>query len=79
MFEEMTSLSIKGSYIILNYCENPYVADNAGSLDYMDQFLKQKGWTIGKTLNFGQDEFNYGRFFLDKPTDIMGFAFYSSN
>ena len=77
MLDEMTPLSPKGSYIILNYCEIPFKPNNAGSLDYMDVLLKSKGWTFEKSLAFGQDEFNYGRFHLDRPTDTMGFAFYS--
>ena len=35
----------------------------------MDAFLKEKGWVNEKVLKYGDDGFNYGRFFLDKPTD----------
>ena len=45
----------------------------------MDAFLKEKGWTNEKVLKYGDDEFNYGRFFLDKPTGKMGFAIYNLN
>ena len=45
----------------------------------MDTFLKEKGWVNEKVLKYGDDEFNYGRFFLDKPTDKMGFAIYNLN
>ena len=45
----------------------------------MDSFLKDKGWTNEKVLKFGDDEFNYGRCFLDKPSDKMGFALYNLN
>ena len=81
MLEELTVLSPKGSYIILNYAINDHVkGDNAGGdLDYMDAFLKEKGWVNEKVLKYGDDEFNYGRFFLDKPTEEMGFALYNLN
>ena len=79
MFEEMTALSPKGSYIILNYSESDAGKEMPASLGYMNTFLQQNGWTNDKVLKFGDDEFNYGRFFLDKPTDLMGFAFYTMN
>ena len=81
MFEELTTLSPKGSYIILNFAESEHrTGDEAGgNLDYMDAFLKEKGWTNEKVLKYGDDEFNYGRFFLDKPTGKMGFAIYNLN
>ena len=81
MLEELTSLSPKGSYIILNYANSELRTgdDAGGNLDYMDSFLKEKGWINEKVLKFGDDEFNYGRFFLDKPTDQMGFALYNLN
>ena len=77
MLEEMTIFSPKGSHIILNYSNTPQGVASGGALDYMDNFLKEKGWTNEKVLKFGDDEFNYGRFFLDEPTELMGFAFYS--
>ena len=43
----------------------------------MDTFLKEKGWVNEKVLKYGDDELNYGRFFLGKPSDKMGFAMYT--
>ena len=79
MLTEMTTLSPKGSYIILNYTNHPFGSDNAGYLDYMDAHLRKKGWTNEEVLKFGDDGFNYGRFHLSKKTDLMGFAIYSLN
>ena len=84
MLMELTALSPKGSYIILNFAkainsegDNRTGEDAGGNLDYMDAFLKENGWTNEKVLNYGDEEFNYGRFVLDEPTDKMGFALYN--
>ena len=79
MLEEMTTLSPKGSHIILNWARNLHIPDSASNLEYMDELLKEKGWTNEKVLKYGDEGFNYGRFFLDQPTDQLAFAFYSLN
>ena len=65
MLEEMTTLSPKGSHIILNWARNLHIPDSASNLEYMDELLKEKGWTNEKVLKYGDEGFNYGRFFLD--------------
>ena len=68
LLEEITGLSVKGSYMILNYLKE---------VDFMTTALQEKGWTKEKQLCFGEGDFNYGRFPADKePVTAMGFAFF---
>ena len=78
LLEEITGLSVKGSYMILNYLNSPTIA--ASNIDYMSELLKQKGWTEEKVTCFGDANFNFGRFPKDRePVEAMGFAFYKLN
>merc|ERR1711920_218238 len=42
LLTELTGLSAKGSYIILNFFNG---GGGAGTLDYMGSLLKEKGWS----------------------------------
>ena len=54
--EELSGLSNKGSYSIVNF-----MSMNPGCKpDNMDDILIAQGWTKEKTLMFGQEDFNYG-------------------
>ena len=78
LLEEITGLSVKGSYMILNYLNRP--TGDASNIDHMGELLKQKGWTEEKVTCFGKPDFNFGRFPADKePVDAMGFGFYKLN
>ena len=78
LLEEITGLSVKGSYMILNYLNSPI--GDASNIDHMSELLKQKGWTEEKVTCFGNADFNFGRFPADKePVTAMGFGFYKLN
>ena len=77
LLTELTSLSAKGSYIILHYINNGMSIGNASDIGHMAELLKEKGWSNEKIVKFGSDEFNYGRFQGSEPIENWGFAFYT--
>ena len=78
LLEEITGLSVKGSYMILNYLNGP--EGTPSNMSDMGEILKAQGWTLEKDLHFGQDEFNYGRVPAGKePVKNMGFGFLRLN
>lgn len=73
MLEEMSELSAKGSYIILNFMN----ANPGGNSEIMDKALLANGWTKEEQLMFGDATFNYGKYPEGKPANKdMGFNFY---
>ena len=74
LLEEITGLSAKGSYMILNFLNGP--EGGPANIADMEKVLVEKGWTAEKQLCFGEADFNFGRFPADKePVTAMGFGF----
>ena len=81
LLKELSDLSASGSYLILNYLNNPAVKDPYAPSDIkgMGPILKEKGWVNEKDLYFGQEGFNFGRFpegIKQTAMENFGFAFY---
>lgn len=75
LLEEMTGLSAKGSYCILNFLDGP--AEGPANVSDMGEVLKGKGWSNEKIFFYGEKDFNYGRFPEGYPTSVnMGFSMY---
>ena len=76
LLTELTGLSAKGSFLILNFLNGPQ-ENNASNIDYMGELLKEKGWSNEQIITLGEANFNFGRFPEGKdPVSAMGFAFY---
>jgi len=74
LFEDLSSLSSKGSYLILNFATN---APKCPTADEMDHKLQSYGWNKTERLYFGDAKFSFGRYPEDKPAnEIVGFSFY---
>ena len=73
MLEEISSISSKGSYLILNFVAN----QPACNPDDHDDLLKENGWVQEERLMFGDAGFNFGKYPPNqKPNETYGFSFY---
>ena len=76
LLEEVSDLSVKGSYIILNFFQGA----PGSNPDEMDRTLEAKGWSKEDRVYFGDAKFNYGRYPEGKPANtIFGFSFYAKS
>ena len=81
LLKELSDLSASGSFLILNYVNNPAVKEGfaASDIQGMSPVLKEKGWSNEKCLWFGHESFNFGRFpegIKQTAMENFGFAFY---
>lgn len=73
LLTELSELSAKDSYVILNYLG--YMP--ATNPDSHDKLMAELGWEKQKRLVFGDPEFNYGKFPPNMaPCTNYGFSFY---
>ena len=81
LLNELSDLSASGSFLILNYVNNPAVKDpyTPSDIKGMSPVLKEKGWINENRLYFGHEDFNFGRFpegIKPNAMENFGFAFY---
>jgi O-methyltransferase involved in polyketide biosynthesis len=73
LLEEISSISSKGSYLILNFVANQPTCNP----DDHDELLKENGWVREERLMFGDDGFNFGKYPPNQePNETYGFSFY---
>merc|ERR1712224_1164142 len=73
MFKEITALSTKDSYMILNWTGFQPVC----LPDQDDVIMKDLGWEKELRAHFGDDQINYGRYPEGKePNKMFGFTLY---
>lgn len=73
IFKELTALSPKDSYLILNFLNSSPVCKP----DDDDALLKELGWEKEKRVFFGDEDLNYGRYPEGKKaSEIFGFSLY---
>ena len=73
MFSEITSTSVKGSLILVNF----YQKNPPSNANYVQSCLDEKDWKMVKTTFYGDKDLNYGRYPKDQKTsDLLGFAIY---
>jgi methyltransferase (TIGR00027 family) len=69
LLNELSDLSAQGSYLILNFIKQD-------GDEYISTLLEGKGWKNEKTLFYGDENFDYGRFPKGNKTTTLGFAFW---
>ena len=75
LLTELSGLSAKGSFVILNFLNGP--EGSPANIDYMGALLKEKGWSNEQIFTYGEPNFSFGRFPEGKePVTAMGFGFY---
>ena len=84
LLNEISDLSASGSFLIVNYVNNPAMKDpyTPSDIKGMSPVLKEKGWANEKCLYFGQEDFNFGRFpegIKATAMENFGFAFYDKS
>jgi len=73
IFKELTALSAKDSYLILNFIGN----SPACKPDDDDALLKELGWEKEKRVFFGDEDLKYGRYPEGKKaSENFGFSLY---
>lgn len=69
LLKEMSDLSAKRSYLILNFIKQD-------GDEYISELLEEKCWKHQQTLFYGDPAFNYKRFSAGDKTTTLGFQFW---
>ena len=81
MLTELSKLSSKGSYVIINFADGAVGGgQESRSGQYCQDLLTQNGWTFDQKLYFGDPDFSFDRYPEGKPPNpSLGFLFCSKN